>query len=48
MNEIRNKNTEYPELKEPCKTLIEIGKCLGCNKLELKYFTGDKNCKILK
>ena len=39
---------EYKELKYPCKQLIEKGKCLGCNKLELKDFVGDKNCKFAK
>lgn len=30
---------KYPELKGVCKT------CLGCNKLENPYFTGEKECK---
>lgn len=32
------------ELKEPCKTMIASGKCLGCNKLELENFEVDPNC----
>ena len=38
----------YKELKEPCKTMITLEKCLGCNKLELPFFEADKNCKYAK
>jgi len=36
------------ELKGKCKEFIEKGICLGCNRLELPYFTGDDNCKYIK
>lgn len=39
---------KYKELKNPCKKLIEEGKCTGCNKLELNNFEADKNCKYAK
>ena len=35
---------KYAELKEPCKSLIEKGKCLGCAQLENLNFIGNKNC----
>ena len=38
----------YPPLKEPCKSLIEKGLCLGCNKLEDLNFKSDNNCKYIK
>lgn len=38
----------YLPLKEPCKTLIAKGECLGCNKLEIPAFQGDPNCKYAK
>ena len=38
----------YKELKEPCKSLIEKEKCLGCERLADPNFTGDKNCKYAK
>ena len=39
---------KFRELKDPCKTLIEEGRCLGCMRLCLPEFTGDENCKIAK
>lgn len=39
---------KYRELKEPCKSLIANGQCLGCNKLELPFFESDVNCKQAK
>ena len=39
---------KYKELNDPCKTLIENEKCLGCNKLELPSFQGDINCTHTK
>ena len=36
---------KYKQLKEPCKSMIAMGKCLGCIKLELPYFETDINCK---
>lgn len=39
-----NKISEYKELKEPCKTLIKKGICLGCVALENPNFTGRANC----
>ena len=36
------------ELKGKCKEFIEKEICLGCNRLELPYFTGDDNCKYIK
>lgn len=32
-------------LQEPCKSAINEGFCLGCNRLEAPEFVGDKNCK---
>ena len=39
---------KYKELKDPCKTLIEKGICLGCSKLESPDFQGDINCTHAK
>lgn len=33
------------EIEEPCKSAIAEGRCLGCSKLELDEFKGDKECK---
>lgn len=38
----------YRELGEPCRSAIEEGRCLGCNKLELEEFKGDKECKYVE
>ena len=35
------------ELKEPCKSLIATGRCLGCNRLELEDFEGDEKCQYI-
>lgn len=32
-------------LEEPCLSAIEEGRCLGCNRLELDWWTG-KDCKL--
>lgn len=39
---------KYPELKEPCKSAIEKGRCEGCQALEDPEFTGNPNCKFAK
>ena len=39
---------KFEELKEPCKTLIEKGICLGCSALENPYFVGNKDCRYSK
>ena len=36
------------KLKDPCKTLLHENKCLGCNKLEIPSFEGDKECIYAK
>ena len=36
---------KYRELKEPCKSAIAEGRCLGCNKLELEEFECDIKCE---
>lgn len=36
----------YREIEEPCKSAIAEGRCLGCNKLELEGFIGDRECKM--
>lgn len=36
---------KYLPLKEPCKSAIEKGICLGCNRLELPEFQGLPGCK---
>lgn len=38
----------YKELEEPCKSLIDKGKCLGCQALENPEFKGNKNCIYAK
>ena len=38
----------YKNLKNPCKELLEKGLCLGCNRLELDWFEGDKNCRYVR
>lgn len=35
----------YRELKEPCRSAIEEGRCTGCNRLELEEFEGLEGCK---
>ena len=37
---------KYPNLKEPCKSAIAEGRCLGCQALEDPFFTGNKKCKL--
>lgn len=32
----------YPPLKDPCKTMIETERCLGCNRLELESWDGSQ------
>lgn len=39
---------KYPELKDPCKTLIKKEICLGCNKLSDENFEKDENCQFVK
>ncbi len=36
------------DLKEPCKSMLATGRCLGCNRLELGDFEGDPNCIYIK
>ena len=36
---------KYLPLREPCKTAIEKGYCMGCNRLELPNFVGKYDCK---
>ena len=38
----------YKELKSPCKEMLEKNLCLGCSKLELENFEGDKECIYAK
>ena len=38
----------YPPLKGKCAKYIKDNLCLGCNRLELKDFTGDDNCPVIK
>ena len=35
---------KYLELQEPCKSLIENNKCLGCTALENPNFVSNKDC----
>ena len=35
-------------LKEPCKSAIKQGRCLGCNKLEDENFEGKEDCEYVK
>ena len=35
---------KYKELKEPCKTLIEKGQCLGCVGLAEEDWHENKDC----
>jgi hypothetical protein len=37
----------YKELKEPCRSAIAEGRCLGCSKLEEEEFEGDEECKYV-
>lgn len=39
---------KFIELKEPCKSMIEKGECLGCNALEDPDFTSNPNCIHVK
>ena len=38
----------YKELKEPCKSAIHNGLCLGCNLLELEDFESNPECEYFK
>lgn len=38
---------KYKELKEPCKSALKYGYCLGCQALEIKYFKEPKQCPNL-
>lgn len=38
---------KYKELKEPCKSALKYGYCLGCQALESKYFKEPKQCPNL-
>ena len=35
----------YRELKEPCRSAIEEGRCTGCNRLEQEWFEGNEKCE---
>jgi len=37
----------YPPLEGVCKKAIEQGICTGCNQLELSWFRGVKECKLI-
>lgn len=39
---------KYNELKEPCKSALKYGYCLGCQALENKYFKEPKECPNLE
>lgn len=36
------------ELEEPCRSAIAEGRCLGCSKLEIETFHGEKECEYGK
>lgn len=37
----------YKELKEPCKSALANGRCLGCTALESPDFESNNNCIYL-
>lgn len=40
------RRVRYRELREPCRSAIEEGRCAGCSRLELEEFEGDEGCKM--